>query len=153
MGIAIQVAGPANMVVNPGGQLGYCERTPNCQPMREWEDTMNAVGGTKIRSDAAYQGEHIIVNALFTNFDVDVWYGLQDYGTKYGVLFFGGGQAFALAISFPYMGKTLNIPYCAAEGPDSLDDICTAALKSGVVFHGYPKPVGDGTFLPAWTLS
>jgi hypothetical protein len=145
-GLTFKVAGPCNVGIGGGGTIGYCERTPKVQILREFEDVMNAIGGTKIPTDRTFQGEHAIINCLFTLFDLAQWVIAKDYGNKYGSLLIQGGWTFSLSLAFPYMGTGFTFPKVELMGPDDFDEIDTTAMKQGLAFHAWPVANGDGTF-------
>jgi hypothetical protein len=150
-GLSFKVAGPCIHTIGSSGILGTCERTPKVQILREWEDVMNAIGGTRIPSDRTFQGEHALISSLFTRFDLSVWTDAKNYGTKYGSLLIQGSWSFSLTLQFPYMGTGFTFPVVELAGPDDFDEIDTTAMKQGLVFHAWPVPNGDGTFQPCYT--
>lgn len=148
-GLSFKVAGPCAVGIggtSGGGNLGFCERSPKVQILREFEDVMNAIGGTKIPSDRTFQGEHALISCLFTLFDLGAWVDAKNYGGKYGTLLLQGGWTFSLTLTFPYMSQGFTFPACELSGPDDFDEIDTTAMKLGLVFHAWPVPNGDGTF-------
>jgi len=116
------VAGPCFLYTGTGSLAAknaepfcVCEDTPQVRIDSEWEPLYNSLGGSKIPSDQAFQGENAIVRVDTTKWSEDVylklaakpWFsgirGTHFFG-DYGTLMLSEGAYYPLWLRFPYRG-------------------------------------------------
>lgn len=157
----LHCTGPAILFANVGSasavvQVATCERAPRISLIPRFRDIYNDIAGDSVPIDRQFMGEHAIITADLTRFDMTYYnkmaarptlggtrgtYAIGDYGS----FMVQESKNFVMWVQFPYSAKSamsaLPAAYrfvsCQMQGPDDFE-IGMAPMKIRVSFFAEP---------------